>query len=271
MRRIILLALVGVLIFFGYLCFVEGVENSDFNIDIAEFKKVDSESTKMTKELSAYNEKNDKKFEATKNNLSVAIKKYENKKNEYLDLVETLGLDEQEKEEVIEMTNKAYQIDFLLAIIGNYARNEVDSRLDLDLDLVFVESTTATAPSNAGYIFADLKFSVKGQYLEIANFIYDLEDDDRLAFEIRDFNMVSGNATFTVYKVPIESSTLSSITSTVPTTNTTTNATTNNTTNATTNNTTNSTTTNSTGGTVNVFMNTTKLQGTVSNITNTIN
>ena len=81
MRRIILMALVGVLVFFGYLCVVEGFQNDTLNIDIAKFEKIDSESTKMTKELSAYNEKNDKKIDETKTSLSVAIKKYENKKN----------------------------------------------------------------------------------------------------------------------------------------------------------------------------------------------
>lgn len=211
MRRIILVALVAVLIVFSYFCVVEGVQNETFNIDIAKLGDVEKESDQMTKELSNYNEKNDKQFTAVKNNLIVAIKNYESTKTEYQDLVETLGLDEESGDEFIETNSKAYQIDFLWAIIGNYARNEADSNLDLDLDLVFVESTSAKAPDNAGYIFADLKFTVKGQYMEIADFIYDLEDDDRLAFEIRDFSMVSGKATFTVYNVPVESSTLSNV------------------------------------------------------------
>ena len=37
------------------------------------------------------------------------------------------------------------------------------------------------------------------------------EDDDRLGYEIRDFQMKEGHAVFTVYNVPIESSTLSQV------------------------------------------------------------
>ena len=258
MRRIILVALVAVLIIFSYFCVVEGVQNDTFNIDIAKLEDVEEESDKMTKELSDYNEKNDKQFSAIKNNLIVAIKNYESTKTEYQDLVETLGLDEESSDELLESTNKAYQIDFLWAIIGNYARNEANPNLDLDLDLVFVESTSAKAPDNAGYIYADLKFTVKGQYMEIADFIYDLEDDDRLSFEIRDFNMISGKATFTVHNVPVESSTLSNV-STVDT-SLSTNTTTSNTTNSVTTNTTNTV---STQGTATSTTNTTSVTNTV--------
>lgn len=212
MRRIILLVLVGVLAFFGYVCVVNGVENSTFGIEIFKVEEIDEDSSKLSKELNAYEEKNEKQFKAVESGLNVALKNYENAKSEYQELIEILGVNNEEaQEEVIEATTKPYQIDFLFAIIGNYARAENNSEGDLDLDLVFVESTSASAPKNAGYIFADLKFTVKGSYVKIANFLYDLEDDDRLAYEIRDFTMTSGRATFTVYNVPIESTTLSGV------------------------------------------------------------
>lgn len=210
MRRIILVALVLVLGIFGYVCFTQGFDNSMLDIEIYSLEDVKKESKKMSEELSAYNEKNEKQYEGVKTNLNVAIKDYENTKNEYQDLVVTLGLDQESTtEDVLEASQKAYQIDFLFAIIGNYARAENSSKSDLDLDLVFVESSSVQAPENAGYIYANLKFDVKGNYMKIADFIYDLEDDDRLGYEIRDFQMMEGHAIFTVYNVPIESSTLS--------------------------------------------------------------
>lgn len=211
MRRIILIALVAVLAFFGYMCVFKGVENDTMGLEIISLEDVEDESKEMSKELAAYDEKNEKQFEGIKTSLNVAIRDYENTKAEYQDLVETLGLDKElEKENVLETTKKAYRIDFLFTIIGNYARSEISSKKDLDLDMVFVEST-ARAPEDAGYTFANLNFDVKGDYMKIADFIYSLEDDDRLGYEIRDFEMSEGHANFTVYNIPIESSTLSQV------------------------------------------------------------
>ena len=208
MRRIILLALVAVLAFFAYVCVTDGVVNDNFHIEISSFSDIEKQSEDMTKELADYNELNDKTFEVAKNNLSSAIKGYKNIKIEYNDLIETLGLEEKEETEIIESTKTAYQIDFLWAIIGNYATKEGLT----DINLVFRESEKK-APSNAGYILADLEFAVSGQYILIANFLYDLEDDDRLSFEISKFEMQKGKATFTVSNVPIESSTLTTLSS----------------------------------------------------------
>ena len=222
MRRIILVALVAILCFFGYNCVTEGVLNDTLNIKISKFEQVEDDSETMTKALATYNDKNDKQFETLKNDLTVAINSYENTKAEYEELIETLDISfdtptEEESNEnvIVDLTTKAYQIEFLLATIGNYATKEGIQ----DLDLVFVESTSSNTSYNAGYVSADLKFTVEGEYILISNFLYDLEDDDRLAFEIRDFYMVEGKATFTVYNIPLESSTLSTITSTnmVPT------------------------------------------------------
>lgn len=210
MRRIILIALVAVLGFFGYICVATGFENDTLDIEIFKLEDIQEASEDMSKELAAYDEINEKQYKAMNASINVAIKDYENTKAEYEDLVKTLGLDKETDTGVLVSTKKAYQIDFLFAIIGNYARAENSSQKDLDLDLIFVESSTK-APANSGYIYADLKFDVKGNYMKIADFIYDLEDDDRLGYEIRDFVMKEGHAVFVVYNVPIESSTLSQV------------------------------------------------------------
>ena len=56
----------------------------------------------------------------------------------------------------------------------------------------------------------DFKFGkADGQYIDVAHFISDLEDDDRLNWEINNFAMNSGSgevtATFTIKDVPIDS------------------------------------------------------------------
>lgn len=207
MRRLILFALIILLGFFCYQCVVHGVSIDFLDFEISKYSKIQDDSEEMTKELAAYNKKNDEDFENTKQRLSVAIDKYNNAKKEYKDLIQTLGIEEDssEEENIIELTKKAYGIEFLLTTIGDYATKEgIDS-----LDLQFVKSTSLSAPANSGYVLADLKFVVSGQYTEIAKFLYDLEDDDRLAYEIRDYKMVKNKATFTVYHIPVESASLS--------------------------------------------------------------
>ena len=212
MRRLLLLSLVILLGFFCYICISEGFQNDLLGLDIASYSTIEETSEKMTKEQAAYNKKNEETYGSAETQLSVAIKKYENTKKEYKDLIETLGIEEDSAEEsnIIESTRKAYGIDFLLATIGDYATKEGIQKLDLD----FVESSSVRAPANAGYVLSDLKFTVVGEYTLIAKFLYDLEDDDRLAYEIRDFNMVKNKATFTVYSIPIESASLSGFSST---------------------------------------------------------
>ena len=71
----------------------------------------------------------------------------------------------------------------------------------------------------------DLKFTVSGDYIPITEFIYHLEDDNKLGFEISNFEMAKGGnnlqAAFTVKGVPINNANLTELqTSVEPTTTT---------------------------------------------------
>ena len=71
-----------------------------------------------------------------------------------------------------------YNIEYLWTIIGNYAtKNGVTLTLD-------VKSTNADDVYN-------LNFNLEGKYIGITDFIYSLEDDDELKFEIKDFKISS--------------------------------------------------------------------------------
>ncbi len=73
-----------------------------------------------------------------------------------------------------------YNIEYLWTIIGNYAtKNGVKLTLD-------IKST------NTSDVY-DLNFKVQGKYVGITDFIYNLEDDDELKFEISDFKISSQN------------------------------------------------------------------------------
>lgn len=71
-----------------------------------------------------------------------------------------------------------YNIEYLWTIIGNYAtKNGVTLTLD-------IKSTNSDDVYN-------LNFNLEGKYIGITDFIYSLEDDDELKFEIKDFKMSS--------------------------------------------------------------------------------
>ena len=63
---------------------------------------------------------------------------------------------------------------------------------------------------------SDINFTVSGTYNSVIEFVYDIEDDDRLGFEIKNFKMSKGGtgvqATFSAIGVPINSETITSLT-----------------------------------------------------------
>ena len=109
MRRLLLLSLVILLGFFCYTCVVDGFQIDSLDLKIASYSTIEETSEKMTKEQATYNKINNDEFENANTQLTVTIKKYENTKKEYKELIETLGIEEDSDEEtnIIESTRKA--------------------------------------------------------------------------------------------------------------------------------------------------------------------
>lgn len=137
--------------------------------------------------------------------LSSATKKYQSKKAEYDSLIESGKLT---SESNIYNSN-LYDVDYLGVIIGKYAtQNGVTLQFDVS------KSSSATSVSSE-YVICNLNFTVTGDYIPITNFIYNLEDDETLNFEISDFMLEKGGenlqSIFVVKNVPINSKNLSAI------------------------------------------------------------
>ena len=151
------------------------------------------------------NEKNITEYEETRKLLSSATKKYQSKKAEYDSLIESGELT---SESNIYNSN-LYDVDYLGVIIGKYAtQNGVTLQFDVS------KSSSATSISSE-YVICNLNFTVTGDYIPITNFIYNLEDDETLNFEISDFMLEKGGenlqSIFIVKNVPINSKNLSAI------------------------------------------------------------
>jgi len=104
--------------------------------------------------------------------LKTAKQQYQAKTLNNPDVQSNLGIIQVEK----------YNIEYLWTIIGNYAtKNGVTLTLD-------IKSTSAQDVYN-------LNFSLEGKYIGITDFIYSLEDDSELKFEIKDFKISSDKIT----------------------------------------------------------------------------
>ena len=196
--------LILVLIISCILCFL--VMSFGFTF-IPSYKEVNASLAEKRQVLTELSTKNSTEFFAKQTALSSAVQEYKNKKAQYDTLVQEGKITE---ETVTSM--EMYDVDFLWATIGNYATQK---GVTLQFD---ISKSAIKASISPEYVYCDLNFTITGDYIAITDFIYSLENDDKLNFEIRNFLMKKGGenlqATFTVKDVPVNSQKLS----TVPTT-----------------------------------------------------
>lgn len=205
MRKVVILVILVISIYFCYETVVNGFDISA-NFSIAGYEKVESSSKKLDTLISQLVNVNDIQFPAKKESLNSAILEYKNKKEEYESLKSILDQNSSEDISLVDI----YDVDFLWTTIGNYGTEE-----GINLKFDIVKSSTSTITSEE-YTMCDLKFTVSGDYIPITDFIYDLEDDNKLGFEISSFAMAKGDenlqATFTVREVPINNQNLIELT-----------------------------------------------------------
>lgn len=205
MKRVLIIILLILSILLGYSLVTKGFSNDKMEFSVSSYNDIGDQSEVLTMAVAAYNKKNDKEYQTILNNLNSSITKYEKTKGEYEDLIAEIGSTEEvtnEEDDIVVVPSlTVYEIDFLWATIGNYAKKE---GLTITMDV----NKSSASTESLGYGLYNLSFSVSGQYINIANFLYHLEDDDKLGFEIRNYSMTSGSATFTIYNVPLNSDSL---------------------------------------------------------------
>lgn len=175
MKKLLISIIIILLLGLCYVVGTKGIKIGAFKIeslkDIQNANKDLEEKFDQGKELSAqtYPEAIDSLDKVVKD-LKIAKQQYEAKTSTSLDNGTSLGVIQVDK----------YNIEYLWTIIGNYAtKNGVKLTLD-------IKSTNTSDVYN-------LNFNVQGKYIGITDFIYDLEDDDELKFEINDFKISSQN------------------------------------------------------------------------------
>lgn len=128
-------------------------------------KRVDGQIDKVSELTSIDYPKNIETLESSFQEYTIKKEKYE----------ELTGKAIGNKDEMYE--TKQYDITYLWRVIGKYAKNR---NLILEMNVQF---------SNENNNAYDLNFRVLGEYVNIIQFITDIEDDSDLYFRIYDFKM----------------------------------------------------------------------------------
>ena len=209
MRKRILIFVLIILVMLCFIIMFIGIGTGKLRIN--SYKNIEEVSSRKNALLSELNTKNNSEFDDKKNTLDTAVNKYNEVKVRYNELLKEGKITNQDLYNSMDL----YDMDFLWTIIGNYATQK-----GVTLQLDVVKSSTATAVS-PDYVMCDLNFTITGEYVAITDFIYSIEDDDQLNFEIRNFLLEEGGehlqATFSVKEVPLNSKDLSSVPTTTST------------------------------------------------------
>lgn len=147
--------------------------------------------------LAEYDDKVNNEYKNKENEFRNALQNYNTSKDEY----EKLISEGQINEEMIEQYIDIYDLSEISEIIDKYAK---EKNTEIDFNVFNSEINYAI---NSQYTICDISFKVKGEYIDITDFIYSIEDDDRLNFEINDFKLINANdtleASFNVKNIPV--------------------------------------------------------------------
>ena len=177
MKKILISILIVLLLILTYVILDKGI-NVSF-IKINSIKDIKNQSFKLDEDLNKANELSSKTYPLEVETLEGAIRNLKISKQDY----ESRKTNSSENEALGTVEIKTYTIHYLWTILGNY-REDVDVKtLTLDLKSTQIKDVY------------DLDFTLTGNYISITDFIYNIENDEQLNFEIKDFAISSGAKT----------------------------------------------------------------------------
>lgn len=171
---ILLLVLVAVVVLSG-IVLIRGFEYKDISVmpllDVIEYTdKIEEEKSELNLATAEYN--------ARKTNLEKEKANYEDMKSKYE------NVSQEEIDRILEAYKKyKYDLEWLWITLGNYASVN-------NLQIVINEPEN---PDSAGDILGNLGLTVRGRYLDIVDFVFDIENDKELLFKLDNMNMTYDN------------------------------------------------------------------------------
>ena len=173
MRRLVLYLVVVLLLILAVFIVFKGVDLGIITIS-SYFSIVEANADLEDQIADAIEQKDVKYIEALKTQQQ-AYKTLMSEKESYQQLLQ-LGVDENG----IPLSKiQEYEIEKIWITLGNYADKQ---GVDLKMEITVNNSVAKTY---------DLNFTVVGEYIQIADFLYDIQRDNTLVFKIENFKLVS--------------------------------------------------------------------------------
>lgn len=174
-KKLLLLILVCILAYGVFSSWAYGFSFNLFGLKFStsSYAGISEKVSQLNTKIGELNSKNttDYKLELTKK--QAAVNNFETSKAAYEELASNASVED------IKEANKReeYFLDYLWMKIGTYANNS-------DIKVLI----------NPNYDTAVIDFEISGQYIAVINFIYDLENDKDLAFNIDNLVMQGGSS-----------------------------------------------------------------------------
>lgn len=172
MKKLLISVLILLLLILTYFSLSTGV---DF-LNIKGLKSVKAANDDLEKKLNEAKEISAVTYPSEVEGIDEAIKKLKISKQDY----DNKTANSKKQDSIGTVQVKTYKIHYLWTILGNYRKDRGVKSLNLDL---------VSTQSEDVY---DLQFTLNGAYTSITDFIYDIENDEELNFEIKDFQISSG-------------------------------------------------------------------------------
>lgn len=169
MRKILISVVLGLLIVGSVFFIVNGING----INIKGIKEIDKKNTEIEKKISELSNVISVRYKNTESSLKSTAGSLQTSKTEY----ENQAILSSSNKESYASKQEAYEIDYLWTKLGNYAKSE---GVVIKIELV---------SSGASENLYNLNFTVTGAYVNITDFIYDIENDSKLGFKIDEFAM----------------------------------------------------------------------------------
>ena len=171
MKKILIGVIILILLILGYFMCFKGIALGRFKISsISDIKK---DSNKLDKKLDEANRISAQTYPKGISNLESAEKKLNSSKKEYESKISYNTANQ----DIFTTYLKSYKIETLMVNLGRHSKQ--NSLKDFRFDL------KTTNKSNV----YDLDFTIAGSYESIYNFIYSIENDTDLSFEIVDLSI----------------------------------------------------------------------------------
>ncbi len=194
-RKLIFIGVSALSIYLTYILVVSGFSsglNLPFNTKVLAYNEIISKGAELNQKISRVNSLNSTEIASARNSVETEKANFEAQKNDYIDLEANAS-----EEEIAEANKKQeYLLDYLWIVIGNYA-NDNNVKFKMTTDDVNLR----------------INFDITGSYVSIINFIYDIENDSNLKFNLNGIEMASSTsedttkASFSVDGITVKTST----------------------------------------------------------------